>query len=121
MFDMFQASLAGELYDPEKWAKFYKPYGMDSTSDISIDIDDTEQVRVPVSKPAVSKPVVTKTISASAVSATSTKVSIDEDTDISEDDDDDAPVAAPIKAVDKPSTANKTPKEIIEMLKNRSK
>jgi hypothetical protein len=26
---MFDASVNGELYDPERWAKFYKPYGFD--------------------------------------------------------------------------------------------
>jgi hypothetical protein len=31
IFDMFEASLAGELYDPERFANFYKPYGLEYT------------------------------------------------------------------------------------------
>jgi len=30
--EMFQASVDGELYDPEKWGNFYKPYGVDVPS-----------------------------------------------------------------------------------------
>lgn len=29
IFEMFEASVAGELYDPAKWAAFYKPYGFE--------------------------------------------------------------------------------------------
>jgi len=28
MYDMFQASMAGELYDVEKWGAYYRPYGV---------------------------------------------------------------------------------------------
>lgn len=28
MFEMFEASLAGELYDVERWGKYYRPYGV---------------------------------------------------------------------------------------------
>ena len=28
MVEMFEASVNGELYDPEKWARFYKPFGV---------------------------------------------------------------------------------------------
>jgi hypothetical protein len=27
--EMFEASVDGELYDPERWAQFYRPYGVD--------------------------------------------------------------------------------------------
>jgi hypothetical protein len=30
--EMFQASVDGELYDPEKWGNFYKPYGVEVPS-----------------------------------------------------------------------------------------
>jgi len=30
--EMFEASVDGEPYDPERWAEFYKPYGMDAPS-----------------------------------------------------------------------------------------
>ena len=30
--EMFQASVDGDLYDPEKWGNFYKPYGVEVPS-----------------------------------------------------------------------------------------
>jgi hypothetical protein len=30
IFDMFKASLDGELYDPTKWAAYFKPWGLDN-------------------------------------------------------------------------------------------
>ena len=30
MFEMFEASVDGQLYDPTKWANFYRPWGMDA-------------------------------------------------------------------------------------------
>ena len=32
IFDMFEASVDGELYDPERFADFYRPWGMDAPS-----------------------------------------------------------------------------------------
>jgi len=32
IFDMFEASVEGELYDPEQFAEFYKPYGFEYTT-----------------------------------------------------------------------------------------
>jgi len=29
IMEMFEASVDGHLYDPEKWGSFYKPYGLD--------------------------------------------------------------------------------------------
>lgn len=29
IFEMFEASVAGELYDPERWAKYYRPWGLE--------------------------------------------------------------------------------------------
>jgi len=33
IFEMFQASVEGELFDPEQWAKYYKPWGFDYNGD----------------------------------------------------------------------------------------
>jgi len=30
MFEMFHASIDGEMYDPARWSQFYKPFGFDS-------------------------------------------------------------------------------------------
>ena len=38
--EMFEASLNGELYDPEKWAKYYRPYGLEYDSSDSDDDDN---------------------------------------------------------------------------------
>lgn len=32
IFEMFEASVAGDLYDPEAWASYYKPYNFDVSS-----------------------------------------------------------------------------------------
>lgn len=29
MFDMFEASVDGKAYDPERWAEYYRPHGVD--------------------------------------------------------------------------------------------
>jgi len=33
IFEMFEASVDGEQYDPEKWGAYYTPYGMEKTGD----------------------------------------------------------------------------------------
>lgn len=33
IFEMFQASLEGELYDPERFAKYYRPWGLEYNDD----------------------------------------------------------------------------------------
>lgn len=33
IFEMFEASLDGELYDPSRWGKFYRPYGLEYKED----------------------------------------------------------------------------------------
>ena len=58
IFEMFEASLDGELYDPERWAEYYRPYGVEapksgeSTRKAHSDSNDT-----PVT-PKASEPVV---------------------------------------------------------------
>lgn len=112
IFEMFQASLDGEMYDPSKWSQHYKPFGFDSSN--SDDADGGEGKRVvksaPVSRPpVVSKPVVTTV----AVEETSTV------------DDDDLPFEADppkTESVSAPVVASgKSPQEILAMLRNRSK
>lgn len=43
IFDMFEASLAGDLYDPVAWSKFYKPYGFDSGNDSATTASEVKQ------------------------------------------------------------------------------
>jgi hypothetical protein len=48
IFEMFEASVAGDLYDPEKWGSYYTPAGMSKTG------GDTKTVPTPapISEPA---------------------------------------------------------------------
>lgn len=57
MFEMFEASVDGQLYDPERWGNYFRPAGMQTTgsSSTSTPASDDEPVSSPVkteSKPA---------------------------------------------------------------------
>lgn len=133
MFEMFQASLDGELYDPARWAQYYKPYGIDS-----VDSADGEDAPVRVSpKPAVKPPVSAPVAQPAAPRATTVRppavtmpspssrhVEESEDEDYNdppfEMDSKPAPVATPVAApAASESGAKKTPQEILAMLRNR--
>ena len=107
MFDMFQASLEGELYDPAKWAQFYKPYGFDTGTSSNADSRPApapaRAVQAPAPKPAV----------------------INEDQ--LDTDDNEPPFDGGTKSEPAPvestgaATAAKSPQEILAMLRNRNK
>ncbi len=105
MFEMFEASLNGDLYDPAKWAQFYKPWGFDSAPSQ----DDVEGVSA--RKPVVNAPV-NRPVAAPAVAPT-----IDED---------DVPFDGGTKVTEEVSTptpaagATKSPQEILKMLRERN-
>lgn len=40
--EMFEASVDGELYDPERWAKYYRPFGLEYDSSDDSDSDDKD-------------------------------------------------------------------------------
>lgn len=118
MFEMFQASLDGELYDPEKWAKHYKPVGYDSS-------DDTEggegRSRAPRSsapaRPAAPSP-------APAPAPVAQKPVVTEDEDTSFESTDEASTRTEEKEISSSatgSTSSKSPQEILAMLRNRNK
>ena len=103
IFEMFEASLNGEMYDGEKWAKYYKPFGFDSA-----EADGGEGRRT--TRPAAPRP------AAPAPKATSApKV---EDEDDTPPFDADPPKA---KASADTGTTGKSPQEILAMLRNRNK
>jgi hypothetical protein len=116
IFDMFQASLDGELYDPEAWSQHYKPYGFDSSD------DDTGGEG---KKTARSAPQPTRT------SVPTTKPAAPAPTPVQEDSEDDespfvvsAPAPVAVKeevAAPAGATAGKSPQEILAMLRNRNK
>lgn len=102
MVEMFHASINGELYDPEQWGKFYRPYGLD------IGNRDSKKSESPTSSNTVST-------SAPAHDAT-------DDTD--EDDAPfvpDTPKASAPASTPTPSTdpAKKSVDDILAMVRNR--
>jgi len=101
MKEMFEASVDGQSYDPEKWAKYFKPAGFQSTEDKSAATEDAAPA--PVAK------VTPKPVAAAPV----------EDKNADFDADDDVPAAAePIKA---PAAAGSRAEDILAMIRNRQK
>jgi len=51
---MFEASVDGELYDPERWGNFYKPYGIEVPATAAPAPGQTalQKTEAPVAKPA---------------------------------------------------------------------
>lgn len=110
MFEMFQASLDGELYDPARWSKFYKPFGFDSAP--SDDGDGGEGARV--QRPAYNAP---KPASAPVARPAPARVQ-EEDVDAAEES-----FSAPVKELvgETSAPAGKSPQEILQMLRSRNK
>lgn len=114
IFDMFQASLDGELYDPSMWSQHYKPFGFDSGSKDDADGGEGKRVQrtsAPASRPAAAPapvkaaPVLTKEVESEdpPFEPDAPKTVVKEE----------ATAAAP--------AAGKTPQEILAMLRNRNK
>jgi hypothetical protein len=97
--EMFEASVDGQAYDPDRWSQYYKPSGFQGRSSD----DAAEFTAVPVTK----------------VAATPVPVQSSAPFDI--DEEDDAPVAtAPVQAAAaKPSSQRA--EDILAMIRNRSK
>lgn len=107
MYEMFQASLDGELYDPARWSQFYKPFGFDSADSND---DDAAEGRKPArSVPAPSRP--------APVQQKPVVV------DTTPDDDPPFDVDPPKETVKEETSASgtKSPQEILAMLRNRNK
>jgi len=96
--EMFEASVDGQAYDPDRWSQYFKPSGFTGGKGG----DDTESA-APAAKAAAAAPFV-PTVSPDL-----------------EDDEDDTPVAtAPVQvAAAKPSS--QTAEDILAMIRNRSK
>ena len=96
IYEMFDASVNGELYDPDRWAKFYKPYGFDSVGANSAPAAPKAAPAAPKAAPAAPK--------AAPASATHTV----------NEDEDDAPVNTTV------SSSGKSANDILEMIRRRS-
>jgi hypothetical protein len=117
MFEMFQASLDGELYDPARWSQYYKPFGFDSAPGTD-DGDAGEGARV--QRPAYSAPKpapVAAPKPAPVVTEAETKP-WEDDVNTAEES-----FKEPVKDLVGVSTApaGKSPQEILAMLRNRNK
>ena len=116
MFEMFEASLAGELYDPSRWAKFYKPFGFDSGAPQD---ESGEGTRAP----ARSAPARTAPVAETPVQRTSINIPIEDDVEVAEASF--APATQPAEPVTETASASaaptKSPQEILAMLRNRNK
>jgi hypothetical protein len=88
IFEMFEASVAGKLYDPDRWSKFYRPGGVQlpaSSSSAGYSADADEDTPTPATKaaPAVSRPApapapAAKTVEAAAPAGGDSKPSVDD-------------------------------------------
>lgn len=107
IFEMFQASLDGDLYDPAKWSQHYKPAGFDGAGSDE-DGEGKKFSRAPAPAP-VRAP-------APAPVAAPVAAPIAEDTD---DVPFDVDTPEPVTASAAP--AGKSPQEILAMIRNRNK
>jgi len=63
IFEMFEASVDGQLYDPERFATFYRPYGIDAPSNTGNSVPAPSAINpapatpAPVAAPATPAPV----------------------------------------------------------------
>lgn len=58
IFEMFEASVDGQLYDPERWANYYRPYGVDAPqSGAGARPETTETVKTTVTPKVVQEEV----------------------------------------------------------------
>jgi hypothetical protein len=116
MFEMFQESLDGELYDPARWSQHFKPFGFESAPADDAEGGEGKKVGRPTySRPAAPAPVVTPKV---------VPVIVREDPeDMDPPFDADPPkveVRETVAATAAP-TAGKSPQEILAMLRNRNK
>lgn len=114
MFEMFQESLDGELYDPARWSQHFKPAGFDSGSPAEEDGGEGKrQTRsfAPARSSPVQSPVAAPVAAPAAVD--------DEDPPF----DVDPPKAVKEEAPAAPATVGgtKSPQEILAMIRNRNK
>lgn len=111
IFEMFQDSVDGELYDPERFSQHYKPFGFEAGDDS----DGGERQRISRSAPATRAQIQT-TAPVKTVVPVVPVVEVGDDTPPWED--------TPAELVTETKTeakAEKSPQEILAMLRNRNK
>lgn len=102
MMEMFEASVNGEQYDPDRWSEFYKPAGFKSETNSNKDDDATPERAAPVAPRAPVR------------AAPAAVVEVDDEPPF------DAPVSASAAApAAKPANKSMTPEQILAMVRNR--
>jgi hypothetical protein len=94
--EMFEASVDGQAYDPDRWSQYYKPSGFQNKGG-----DDTESIAVPAPK-------------ASPAPVQSTAP-------FDTDEEDDAPVATAPVATPAAKPSSQKAEDILAMIRNRAK
>jgi hypothetical protein len=94
--EMFEASVDGQAYDPDRWSQYYKPSGFQGKGS-----DDVESAPAPVAKAAPAP------VQSSAPFAA--------------DEEDDAPVATTPVATPDAKPSSQRAEDILAMIRNRSK
>jgi hypothetical protein len=108
IFELFQESVDGNLYDPDRFSKFYKPYGFESAD------DESGEARTPAPRSTPSTGVVRYESVAPTKPAAVHEVDEPPFTP-------DEPVKAETKAEVKTETGSMSPQEVLAMLRNRNK
>lgn len=113
IFEMFQDSVDGELYDPAKYAQHYKPFGFESSDDHDGD-DRTRTPRATPPRAPAPAPVAAPRPAPVAAPAPVAESAPWEDDDVADDE------VKEVATVSE-SKAEKSPQEILAMLRNRNK
>ena len=114
MFEMFQASIDGELYDPARWSQHFKPIGFDSgPSDDAEGGEGKRAVRPSYSARPATTPPAAQPAPAVIIREEPADTGLPFDADSSTDT-----VKAPVAAT---ATTGKSPQEILAMLRSRNK
>jgi hypothetical protein len=117
MFDMFQASLDGDLYDPAAWSQHYKPFGFDSGTKDDAEGGEGKRVTRTAAPAARTAPVATPTptpVKATVVEAEDPPFEADTKVETKTE------VKETVAATGATATG-KSPQEILAMLRNRNK
>jgi len=98
MKEMFDASVDGQPYDPNKWEKYFKPVGYQSKDDAEADASPT--------------------VAAAAATVAKSKTTAKVAPPVVEDDDDTPAADTPVV---KPAATGSRAEDILAMIKNRQK
>jgi len=102
--EMFEASVNGEEYDPDRWGQYFKPSGLNLSSNVSNDTAMAEAVAV---------------AEAAVVSKSAPKTETPPWTD-SDEDDEPAPTS-PVVAPSENKSSSQRAEDILAMIRNRQK